>query len=142
MMKFLKFVVLLILLAYSGRGSTEFCKWEDENGVIHYAETCPEDVESIKVDTQPPPSQTQVEDAKKRSLQLTETGQAREKPKAEEQLVLRPRHTPSEIKKMEQERQKNQCDNWQLELAELERVRAWHEKQIDLKKLLHDNKCR
>jgi hypothetical protein len=40
-------------LAASGPAfAGEFCKWTDENGVVHYAEKCPDDVKSAIVDTQ------------------------------------------------------------------------------------------
>ena len=43
----------------------EMCKWVDENGTVNYAESCPEDVGSVKVEIQPPPSQAQVTEAEK-----------------------------------------------------------------------------
>ncbi len=57
--------------------NAEMCKWVDEDGCVHYAETCPEGVESTEVEIQPPPSQAQLEEASKRSadVQLQQRGQ-------------------------------------------------------------------
>ncbi len=76
-MKILRLVVLFLLLSFAGPGVAEFCKWVDENGVVHYAETCPEDVDSTEIETQAPPSQAQVEEAKRRLEQLQDERQAR-----------------------------------------------------------------
>ena len=48
------------------------CKWVDENGVVHYAETCPDDVDSTEIHTQAPPSHERVEQAVRSSEQLLE----------------------------------------------------------------------
>jgi hypothetical protein len=42
------------------------CKWVDENGVTHYAERCPEQVDAREIEIQPPPSQEQVDAAQQR----------------------------------------------------------------------------
>ena len=34
-----------------------YCKWTDENGVVHYAEKCPEKTLTEQVEIQPPPSE-------------------------------------------------------------------------------------
>lgn len=39
-MKIPRLAVLIMLVLFTGHGGAEFCKWEDENGVVHYAETC------------------------------------------------------------------------------------------------------
>jgi hypothetical protein len=44
----------------------EMCKWVDEQGCVHYAETCPEGVESESVTLHPPPSTKAAEEASKR----------------------------------------------------------------------------
>ena len=142
MKKTLIFAVLLVIGVMLSNKVAGFCKWVDENDVTHISETCPEDVDSTEIDIQVPPSQAQVEEASKRSRRLTETAKAQEDSKAAEQAYFLPRHTPAEINMMEKQRQQSQCDAWKAELAEMERVRAWHEKQIDLKKLLLDNKCK
>jgi hypothetical protein len=48
----------------------KICKWVDENGVTHYAEKCPEQVDSTEVNIHAPPSNNQVEDARQRSQAL------------------------------------------------------------------------
>jgi hypothetical protein len=48
----------------------KICKWVDENGVTHYAEKCPEQVDSAEVNIHAPPSDKQVEDARQRSQAL------------------------------------------------------------------------
>jgi len=48
----------------------KICKWVDENGVTHYAEKCPEQVDSTEVNIHAPPSNKQVEDARQRSQAL------------------------------------------------------------------------
>jgi hypothetical protein len=57
----------VIVLAMMDTVSGDLCKWADENGTVHYAESCPDDVNSITVEIQPPPTQIQVAEAKKRS---------------------------------------------------------------------------
>lgn len=49
--------------------SADLCKWVDEYGTVHYAESCPGDVNSVAVELQPPPSQAQVAEAEKRSAE-------------------------------------------------------------------------
>ena len=48
-----------MLVLFSGTCVAKMCKWEDANGVTHYAETCPEGVEGSKIDirTSSPPVQ-------------------------------------------------------------------------------------
>jgi len=48
----------------------KICKWVDENGVTHYAEKCPEQVDSTEVNIHAPPSNKQVEAARQRSQTL------------------------------------------------------------------------
>ena len=40
------------------------CKWVDENGVTHYAERCPEQVEAREVEIAPPPPAQQLEESR------------------------------------------------------------------------------
>jgi hypothetical protein len=47
----------------------DFCKWVDEQGVTHYATECPDHIKAQEIETQPPPSQQQVEEADRRSEQ-------------------------------------------------------------------------
>ena len=46
--------------------NADMCKWVDENGTVHYAETCPEYTDSTKIEIQALPSQEQVVEADKR----------------------------------------------------------------------------
>ena len=137
-----RLVVILMLLVFFVPSVAGFCKWVDENGATHYAETCPEDVESSEVETHATPIQEQVDEAKIRSQQSQEKTKVQKETTVVNQPVFRPRHTPAEIRKMENERQEIQCVSWRAELARLEQRREWHEIQIDLKKLLNDNKCK
>jgi len=57
------------IIYVSGAVNAEMCKWVDENGTVHYAESCPEKVESVEVEIQPPPSQTQVAEAERLSVE-------------------------------------------------------------------------
>ncbi len=47
------------------------CKWVDENGVTHYAERCPQEIETQEVEIAPPPSTQQAEEARQRAHALT-----------------------------------------------------------------------
>ncbi|MDH3903893.1 MAG: DUF4124 domain-containing protein [Xanthomonadales bacterium] len=57
------------IVAVTDVANGEMCKWVDENGTIHYAEKCPEAVDSVKVEIQPPPSQAQMAEAERRSTE-------------------------------------------------------------------------
>ena len=46
--------------------NAEMCKWVDEDGCIHYAEQCPDDVEGQPVEIHPGPSEEAVKQAEKR----------------------------------------------------------------------------
>ena len=61
MSKFLKLALLVLLLIAMASEAAGICKWTDENGVVHYAETCPEDSHSTLVPIEPPPSQQQID---------------------------------------------------------------------------------
>jgi hypothetical protein len=54
----------------------DICKWVDDQGVTHYAERCPEEVESEPVEIQPPPTEAQQEAARQRSEALLQSRQA------------------------------------------------------------------
>lgn len=60
------FACSLATVAVAGVVNAEMCKWVDEDGCVHYAEVCPEGVESTKVELQAPPSPAQVDEAAKR----------------------------------------------------------------------------
>jgi len=82
----------------------KICKWVDENGVTHYAEKCPEQVDAAEVEIHAPPSNKQVEDARQRSQTLMQqrsirqaqaTGPARFHSLPLEQLGPLPENTTS-----------------------------------------------
>jgi hypothetical protein len=43
-------IPVLLMTWMSAAPAAELCKWVDENGTVHYAETCPDAVESDSVD--------------------------------------------------------------------------------------------
>lgn len=53
----------------------DICKWVDDRGVTHYAERCPEEVDSEPVEIQPPPTEAQQEAARQRSEALLQSRQ-------------------------------------------------------------------
>lgn len=67
----------LSLLPGTGMAQAGVCKWIDRDGVVHYAEACPEGVEGTVVRTDPPPSQRELDAAAKRSQALLEQRQHR-----------------------------------------------------------------
>lgn len=69
------------VLMIAGVASAGMCKWVDENGCVHYAETCPEGVAGTEVQIQPPPSQEQVTEADKQSASWKEIKKERESSK-------------------------------------------------------------
>lgn len=48
----------IFLISYEAV-EADFCKWVDEHGVTHYAESCPDGVESKKIEIRPPPTEHQ-----------------------------------------------------------------------------------
>ena len=49
--------------------AAQMCKWVDEDGCVHYAEQCPEDIEGERVELQKGPSEEAVREAKERARQ-------------------------------------------------------------------------
>jgi hypothetical protein len=45
-------IVILMLITAMAANGDEFCKWTDEDGVVHYDENCPGDVPAAVVETQ------------------------------------------------------------------------------------------
>jgi hypothetical protein len=69
-----KFVAIAIaLLASQATLGVDYCKWTDENGVVHYAEKCPDTTETKRVEIQPPPSEDSIHEAQRRSEALLST---------------------------------------------------------------------
>jgi hypothetical protein len=59
------FLCSVLAMGIVDSANAEMCKWVDENGCVHYSETCPEGIKSSNVEIQPPPSRMQVEEANK-----------------------------------------------------------------------------
>ena len=57
----------IFLVIGSPLSMADMCKWVDENGVVHYAEACPEGIEGASVKTRPGPSPAEVASAQERS---------------------------------------------------------------------------
>ncbi len=87
MMKIPRLAVLLMFVVFSSPGIAEICKWVDENGVVHYAETCPEDIDSTEIEIQAPPSQAQVEEAVRRLEQMQEKISKRKEAELQEEAA-------------------------------------------------------
>lgn len=64
----LAFTVFVAAIVVVGSVSGDLCKWVDEHGTVHYAESCPEGVNSVSVEIESPPSQAQVAEAQKRAM--------------------------------------------------------------------------
>ena len=62
--------VFLTLVAPAPAITGDFCKWTDENGVVHYAEECPDDVKAAIVSTQDELSESQISAAEEHSKSL------------------------------------------------------------------------
>lgn len=62
----------------------DFCKWTDKNGVVHYAEECPENAEAEQVKVQPSLSRESVQAAQRRSATRLSDLQANKQERAEE----------------------------------------------------------
>ena len=76
-MKIPRLAVLFMLIVFSGPGVAEICKWVDKNGVAHYSDTCPENVDSTEIKIQAPPSQQQIDAAVRSSEQLLDKRKTR-----------------------------------------------------------------
>ena len=68
-------VVLTLMAAIAANGS-EYCKWTDENGVVHYDEKCPDEVTSAIVSTEDERTESQIRAAEERSKSLLESVQS------------------------------------------------------------------
>ena len=79
---------VLALLASESTSGEDYCKWTDENGVVHFAEKCPENVESATIATESERTESQIKAAEEHTKSLlTEQAkhkQAREIPTAPE----------------------------------------------------------
>jgi hypothetical protein len=75
------FACCTAIIAVSLVVNAEMCKWVDEDGTVNYAESCPENIESVKVDIQPPPSQSQVAEAEQQSAEYRKVLSDRKSPR-------------------------------------------------------------
>jgi len=66
----------------AGGANAQMCRWVDENGTVHYAETCPEGVNSRTVELQAPPTGAQVEAAEQRAAVADQRLRTREPEKS------------------------------------------------------------
>lgn len=86
MSKFLKLALFVVLVSFVASEISGICKWVDENGVVHYAATCPEGVGSTDVQIHEAPSKEQVEATTRRSEKMREEKRVRsERSKQEEE---------------------------------------------------------
>lgn len=76
--------IAIALLASQATVGVDYCKWTDENGVVHYAEKCPENIETKRVEIQPPPSEDSIQEAQRRSEDLLSTTESRRQDKTKE----------------------------------------------------------
>ena len=97
---------MTIALIHCGsvQGSS-YCKWTDENGVVHYAEKCPDQAGTAKVDIQAPPSQDRIQEAQERADTLLSGVEARKR-KSEKEAAEREaaRSSGADVKKGRSER--------------------------------------
>jgi len=85
-MRFIQGLCLISLAITWSISPADMCKWVDENGVVHYAETCPEGIEGASVKTQPGPSPAEVAAAQERSQAMQQQrAAARESDQAAQQ---------------------------------------------------------
>ena len=72
-----------LLVSQSALG-VDYCKWTDEKGVVHFAEKCPENMESERVEVEPPPPEDSILEAQQRSEALLSDMESRRQERAEE----------------------------------------------------------
>lgn len=87
--------LLLFLIAPDTAG---ICKWVDKDGVVHYAETCPEDTNSTEVQIEAPPTPAQIEATSKRMEKIqSETKTRKEQKDLEKRQELLDKQAREEI---------------------------------------------
>jgi len=109
----------------------EYCKWTDENGVVHYAEECPENTATEQVEIQPSLSQDRVQEARRRSEALRSSLETSRQESAEGLEKQTARSTQSDNKKGKRER----CVDAMIDLHNLREGEAVY---FDEKGKLHD----
>jgi hypothetical protein len=83
------FVTVLLASAATHVPATELCKWVDENGTVHYADKCPDSVDSDSVTVDEQDSKGQGDDpyaeSRARMQQREDQGQAASQPMGQQQ---------------------------------------------------------
>lgn len=119
MSRTLKLLVLVFLIGFIVSEISGICKWVDESGVVHYAETCPENLDTSDVQIHAPPSQEQIEATTRRSEKIQVDTEARSKSrrqeKAQQELDKQAREETREI-------MTDQCAeaSWNLEILRMQ----------------------
>jgi len=96
--------IAVALLASQVASGGDYCKWMDENGVVHFAEKCPENIETEQVEIQPPPSQDSVQEARRRSEALQSSLETHRQDRADGLERQTARSTQADNKKGKRER--------------------------------------
>lgn len=108
----------------------EMCKWVDESGCVHYAETCPEGVKSTAVEIQAPPPPTQVDEANKRSVDMRP-----QQTKGEDMPSK-----PAKLSTFDIDQMRDSCIKARLSLNALSReVPVYYDRQGQLQAELHQS---
>lgn len=138
MSNLLRSVLLVLVLVFAASESAGICKWVDENGVVHYAETCPEDSSSSEVRIEPPPPQEQIDATARRMEKLRSDvkAHATEREQEEDQ-------NSQQTEKLEQtsDTMNRRCAEarWNLEILRKQLpVYYDDENQLHYKRSLHD----
>ena len=65
-------IIVLTLIAAMAASGSEYCKWTDENGVVHFDENCPENITSDVVSTEGKRTESQKRAAEEKMRTLSE----------------------------------------------------------------------
>lgn len=110
--------------------NADMCRWVDEDGCVHYAETCPENVESTIVEIQAPPSPAQVDEANKRSADVQLERREREEVPSE----------PAELSTINVDQMRDRCIEARLSLDALSQGKPiYYDKSGQLQAELHQS---
>jgi hypothetical protein len=109
----------------------DYCKWTDENGVVHYAEECPENTETELVEIQPSLAQDRVQEAQRRSEALLSSRETSGQERAEGLERQTARSTQADHKQGKRER----CFDAMVDLHNLREGEAMY---FDERGKLHD----
>ena len=110
--------------------NAEMCKWVDEDGCVHYAETCPEGVENTEVEIQAPPSPAQVDEAIKRSADVQLQRSGREEMPSE----------PTKLSTIQIDQMRDRCIEARLSLDALSQgVPVYYDERGQLQAELHQS---